>query len=249
MEKSTKIGKPRAARDGSQDGALTLVLFDIDGTLIHTGGAGTRAMVWAFEAVTRIRDGFREVPMAGKTDPQIVQEGLRFHGLPVDPVLRDRILAAYLSRLPVELARGTGRVLEGVEALLSRLQQQPRVRLGLLTGNLEAGARIKLQHFGLWRYFALGAFGSDAEDRNALLPVALHRFYEKEGVRLPPEQVVVIGDTPRDVACCRPHGAVAVAVASGPYPPEALAQARPDLLLPDLRDPAPLLAYLESRRR
>src|SRR5512139_3246058 len=142
---------------------MKLVLFDIDGTLIGSGGAGTLSLNRAFSEVFRIPDAFRGISMAGKTDIQIIKEGLRHHGLPSDNGVVPLVAASYLKNLAQEIPRAEGKhVKPGVrDALESLGREDRRMPRGLLTGNLEEGARIKLRALGLDGYFQSGAFGSD----------------------------------------------------------------------------------------
>jgi phosphoglycolate phosphatase-like HAD superfamily hydrolase len=136
-------------------------------------------------------------------------------------------------------------VLPGVEALLEELESQPGVSVGLLTGNFEAGARIKLGHFDLWKRFPFGAFGDDHDDRNALVPVALASARDAGVEAASPDRVVVIGDTPLDIACARAHGARAVAVATGSYSSDELQAAGADVVVPTLVDARSLMSFFE----
>jgi len=227
-----------------------LVLFDIDGTLISTGRAGTRAMNIAFRDMFGIEDGFDRVPMAGRTDPTIIREGLEAHGIgSMDGAYTDYI-TRYLVHLEREMSTSPGKkVMPGIKEILQTLQDRPGgPLLGLLTGNIEPGARIKLEHMGLWEYFRVGAFGSDHDDRDTLLGVALTRCHERIGIRIRPEETMVIGDTPRDISCSKPFGATAVAVATGPYSLQELALHEPDHLFADLSDPSAFLRILDARR-
>jgi phosphoglycolate phosphatase len=200
-----------------------LVLFDIDGTLVLTGGAGVRAMMRAFEAVMGVpsgADALNGIPVAGRTDWIILHEALSRMGHQLDEPLFQRLRESYIAFLRQEiLQRGTGvnGTLPGVVPLLDQLQARDDVFLGLLTGNFKEGAQIKLERFDLWRYFACGAYGDDAADRNALVPVALDRASACGLPALSPSDVIVVGDTPHDVACAHAVGAVAVGVATGSF--------------------------------
>jgi phosphoglycolate phosphatase-like HAD superfamily hydrolase len=221
------------------------ILFDIDGTLIDSAGAGRRALNQAMLDVTGIEDGFRGVHFAGKTDLLIVREGLEKLGLdPSDPMI-SLVAGRYVVNLRSEVARVGGHVKVGVRELIESLQNTDGCVLGLLTGNLEEGARIKLEPFGLNRFFSVGAYGSDAEDRNLLLPVALQRLREQRGMSLSSSDCLVIGDTPKDVECARVHGARSLAVATGPFPLEVLQKTGADLVVSDLSGTARLLAWIQ----
>jgi phosphoglycolate phosphatase-like HAD superfamily hydrolase len=214
-----------------------LLLWDIDGTLLDTGGAGTRAMDLAFQEVFSIEGAFQGIRMSGKTDTEIMKEALRKHSIAVDgkiPVLID----AYIGHLKTEIERPTPQkgLKPGVIEALSALSRIDGVATGLLTGNLEEGARLKLAAFGLNRFFPAGAFGSDHEDRNRLLPVAAGRFALMHMRPVFFRDCVVIGDTPRDIACAKPYGAVAFSVATGRYSVSDLKDAGADAVMEDLSD-------------
>ena len=200
----------------------TFVLFDIDGTLVSVDGAGGRSLNRAMEDLLGIPNGFREINFAGKTDFQIIREGL----LRLDLAHRDDLLRSlldrYLVHLRKEIAIGRGHVKTGAKELLYALWDSEDVYLGLLTGNVEAGARLKLKPFGLNQFFSVGAFGNDSEDRNLLLPFAVQRLLEVESVSVNYEDCVVIGDTPSDVECAQIHGASSLAVATGTFSLEML---------------------------
>jgi phosphoglycolate phosphatase-like HAD superfamily hydrolase len=221
------------------------ILFDIDGTLTDSAGAGRRALNLAMREVAGLEDGFRGVGFAGKTDLQIIREGLEKLGLDTRDRMISTLAARYLANLKMEVAKGGGHVNVGVRELLHALQNMDGYVLGLLTGNLEEGARIKLEAFGLNHFFPVGAYGSDAEDRNLLLPIALRRLREQLGLALRPRDCVVIGDTPKDVECARIHGAPAIAVATGPIPLEILRATGADLVLSDLSDTAGLMDWIQ----
>lgn len=195
-----------------------LLLFDIDGTLVSGGPAKSAFHVALLEAFGTA--GPIEVhEFAGKTDPQIARELLERAGLSpreIDdglPLLFDRYLAELedrLRNLPME-------VLPGVADLLEALIGRDEIALGLVTGNIQGGAALKLGSAGLYRHFRTGAFGSDSEERNDLPGVALSRAEEAWGVRFDPSEVFVIGDTPRDIECGLAHGVMTLGVATGNF--------------------------------
>jgi phosphoglycolate phosphatase-like HAD superfamily hydrolase len=230
--------------------ARYLVLFDIDGTLVLTGGAGTRAMTRAFTDVLGIADGLAGVSLAGRTDLAIAQEVVARWGRVAEaaPSWLDMFRSRYCECLEEEIELdGSGkRVLPGVPELLDVLASRSDTALALLTGNLEEGARIKLEHFGLWRYFGFGAFGEDVTDRNQLFPLALQRAREQGLPQFEGPAVLVVGDTPYDVACAKSGGARAIGVATGPYSASALRQCGADVVLDDLSDPSAFLALLRE---
>ena len=225
-----------------------LLLFDVDGTLVLTGGAGVRAMNWAFEKTFGPPDALQGVPLAGRTDRAILEEAVAraLPGVALDPGRLAVFVDRYLDRLRAEVAvDGPGkRVLPGVRLLLEYLAGRDDIELALLTGNFEDGARIKLEHFDLWRFFGWGAYGGAVTDRNALLPVALAEARARGLTDLDPASVFVVGDTPSDVACARSGGARAIAVATGPYDRAALSASGADEVLEDLSDPEAFLQAL-----
>ena len=226
-----------------------LVLFDIDGTLVLTGGAGIRAMNRAAETVMGQADVFAGVPVAGRTDWIILHDALAKLGRDLDDDLFQRFRHQYLIDLrEAILERGTGTkaVMPGVRPLLDELQRSNGMALALLTGNFQEAARIKLEHFDLWRYFACGAFGDDAADRNALVPFAVDRARGCGVGDVPYSDVVVIGDTPNDVACARAVGARAIAVATGTYSVEQLRETGAPVVLQDLSDTARVMDLLKD---
>ncbi len=215
---------------------IRLALFDIDGTLIRTGGAGVAAFARTGETLFGIQNGVARMRFAGRTDTSLIRELLARHDISPTPENRARFQEHYLALLPRVLGQYPGRVCPGVREFVTALQALPHPPvLGLLTGNLRAGAEIKLRHFGLWDIFAaVGAFGDDDEDRNRIAAVALARGRALLGNDLAPEEVLVVGDTPHDVACGRAVGARVLAVATGGAGWEELAATRPDWLAPDL---------------
>jgi phosphoglycolate phosphatase len=211
-----------------------LLLFDIDGTLLTSGGAGEKALRTGLLSRFGIQDDLQGIEIAGRTDSGIARRILERHQIPPAPENVRRLLDGYLEALPTLLPLHSGRVLHGVLPLLNALRQRSDCILGLLTGNLEQGARLKLAHYGLHDRFQLGAYADDHHDRNALVPFALRRASALAGTDIPPARTWVIGDTPYDVECARAGGARAAAVATGVFSSSALAAAQPDLLLPDL---------------
>lgn len=220
------------------------ILFDIDGTLIHTGGAGTRSLDRAFHRLFGIAHAFQGYSMAGRTDRQIMRDGLKMHGLPYMDGNVDTLVTEYLRNLRTEIHNPERKFQPGVRELLDVLRREGHP-LGLLTGNLEEGARIKLEPFGLNDYFPDGAFGSDHEDRNMLLPIVIEKF-ARRGFRFAPEDCIIIGDTPRDVQCARVHGAPSIAVATGPYSKEDLTNTDADAVFDSLEDTKRCLEFIRN---
>jgi phosphoglycolate phosphatase len=226
-----------------------LVLFDIDGTLVLTGGAGKRGMTRAFESLFGIPDAFAAISLAGRTDTSILEDALARHGVPFTSKDIAAFRSRYLDCLRQEVAQTTAgkQVLPGILPLLSVLDTSSQSFLGLLTGNYAEAAEVKLGHFDLWRYFRCGAFGEDAHDRNHLVPIALDRA---RACGLPfdidADRVVVVGDTPRDVACAHAHGARIVAVATGEYSAGELREAGAEVVFEDLSDTPAVLASING---
>lgn len=216
-------------------------LFDIDGTLVSTGGAGRAAFEAALVEDFALGALRGNVAMSGRTDRAIAGDLFRVHGVDDSAENWQRLRAAYLSRLPAALAARPGRVLPGVAGLLAELGGSGRFALGLLTGNTAAGARLKLGHFGLFDHFRFGAFGDEHLDRDSVAREALELVRRHVAADYPAEQIWVVGDTPLDVECARAIGARAVAVATGVHSADELAASEPDYLMPDLADVAALL--------
>jgi phosphoglycolate phosphatase len=231
--------------------APRLVLWDIDGTLVDSGGVGAEVFDLAIERTLGTRPVTRP-RMSGKTDPQIVREYLAMLEVAEDDVLvhLDTVLghlAAALADADEEVRR-RGRVLPGVEAALGRLAAVPDVVQTVLTGNVAANAAVKLGAFGLERWLDLevGAFGSDDGDRNRLVPVALGRVAERRGRRFEAEDVWVVGDSANDLACARASGARCLLVGTGGAAAGALEALGPDAVLPDLSDTEHVVGLLLS---
>ena len=216
-----------------------LVLFDIDGTLVLTGGAGIRAMNRTGEAELGLSNLLDSVPVAGRTDWIILHDALTKAGHDLDEDLFVRMRDAHIRYLREEIDQpgdGVKDVMPGIRELLPVLQSRDDVFLGLLTGNFEEAARIKLGHFDLWDYFRCGAFGDDAADRNKLVPFAVDRARECGLGSFDYGEVVVIGDTPHDVACAVVVGAMPVAVATGNFTVDQLRATGAPIVLEDLSD-------------
>lgn len=232
---------------------MTLLLFDVDGTLLLSGGAGMRAMA----AVTREMYGdaftWDGVDPAGGLDPLLFAEALRNNAIADDPLHEPRFREEYLQRLPRELEanRAKVRAMPGVHHLLTllhqRAQQHGDVVLGLLTGNYSLAVPIKLAAIGVDpSWFLITACGEHAPTRPGLVQCALASFRERFGYNIHPSRVIVIGDTPRDVHCAKVNGCIAFAVAAARHTIDDLRQAGADYVVPDLSDPAPLLALLDG---
>ncbi|MCX8033842.1 MAG: haloacid dehalogenase-like hydrolase [Thermodesulfovibrio sp.] len=223
---------------------MKLLLFDIDGTLLSAGGAGTRSLNKAFERVLNIKEAFKNFEMAGKTDILIIKEGLKLWGIEPTASLVNELIENYLEFLKVEINNNSKHLKPGVLEFIQLNEQAFGYPMGLLTGNLEVGARIKLEPFGLNSFFPFGAFGSDHEDRNHLLPIAIDRFMTKFSRKIDFPQCIVIGDTPRDVACAKPYGAKVIAVATGPYNVDDLQKTDADVVVETLAEKEKLFPLL-----
>ena len=215
-----------------------ILLFDIDGTLLLSGRAGYRALSRTFEELFGVPGGFDGIPVAGRTDSLILNAALQRAGVEVDDEARTRFHARYCELFADEIQLPGPRkgLMPGVDGLLRVLAGEESVRCGLVTGNFAKPARIKLEHFGLWRYFHFGAYGDDAPARNQLVPIAVERARRNKVTVTAPDDVVVIGDTPLDVACAVAAGARSVVVATGSYDEPALRQTAADAVLMDFSD-------------
>ena len=225
---------------------MQVCLFDIDGTLISSGGAGKAALEMALASEFGINQLIERLQLSGRTDRAITRDIFHMHGLEDTPDNWKRMVQGYLRHLPVALQRSVGRVLPGIKDLLDRLQTRSDVAVGLLTGNTRQGAQVKLGHFGLSSYFDFGGYGDVHLDRDEVAREALTEAMRLHGERIQPTRVWVIGDTPLDIRCARSIGARVAAVATGWHPSEELALHDPDLLLADLSDARPFLACLSE---
>jgi phosphoglycolate phosphatase-like HAD superfamily hydrolase len=228
---------------------MNLVLFDIDGTLILTGGAGKRAFSRAMEEVLGLADPLAQVRLDGKTDLLILEEALdkTGRGGTLTGAQREALYRRYVSLLEAELQADTRSysVLPGVVELLEELARDNGVLVGLATGNLELGARTKLGPGNLNRYFEFGGFGSDSADRTELIRTAIRRGELRNQGRSF-RKVFVLGDTPQDIRCGRAAGARVVAVATGNYSVEALAACSPDMVVEQLKPVEPVLRFIRD---
>ena len=219
-------------------------LFDIDGTLLTTGGAGQLAMERALAKVFGLNEIRGEILAAGRTDRAITTDLFRGHGLADDPRAWSEFMAEYFAQLPRTLVELNGQVLPGVMTLLESLSTRDDVAVGLLTGNFREGANLKLRHYHIDHHFAFGGFGDDHHDRDDVARTALAEAVRYLRRELDARTVWVLGDTPSDVKCARAIGARAVAVATGIYDAAELAATSPDHLYRDFSDPEPLLSAI-----
>jgi phosphoglycolate phosphatase len=211
-----------------------LLLFDIDGTLVNTLGAGTDALKIIIADRWRKQDDLSSIEIAGKTDANIVADILKKYD--VDPTAAnvETFLDEYVSHLARLLPTLSGRILPGIAEILSRMKSNPNRVLALLTGNIKRGAQLKLQRYGLWDYFEFGAFADDHHDRNQLGAFARTRAQEKHGHEFDAAQVDVIGDTGHDINCGKAFGGRTIAVATGTWSRAKLSALNPDFLFDDL---------------
>jgi phosphoglycolate phosphatase-like HAD superfamily hydrolase len=214
---------------------VRLVLFDIDGTLVHTGHAGTKAFAQTFAHIFGLKHGAERMKFAGRTDVSLVREFFQIHGVSSSREHFADFFDNYVFWLDQILAQTVGRECAGVRNFLAELLALPQPPLlGLLTGNIRLGAQIKLTHFGLWNFFVMGGFADDHEERNHIAVAALARGRRVLDPHLQPHEVVVIGDTPFDVKCGKFIGAKTLAVATGGSTYEELLPCGADWTVRDL---------------
>jgi phosphoglycolate phosphatase-like HAD superfamily hydrolase len=214
---------------------IRLVLFDIDGTLLHSGGAGVKAFARAFASEFGVNDGTERLKFAGRTDVSLVREFFSHQQIEASPKNFARFFRAYLFWLEQMIRDCEGGACPGVLEFYHALEILPEPPLfGLLTGNIREGARLKLQHYNLWEKFPFGAFADDHEERDHIAAIAQERGSARLGRPLRGEEILVIGDTPLDIRCARAIGAKALAVATGSFTVEELLRHAPDWAVPDL---------------
>lgn len=218
---------------------IRLVLFDIDGTLVHTGGAGVKAFAKVFQTEFNAHDGFEKLKFAGRTDVSLVREFFRYHQVAETEKNFERFFEQYVFWLDYILGHSKTEACPGIWEFLGGLRQLRKAPLtGLLTGNIRLGAEIKLRHFDLWKEFETGAFADDSEDRDQIAAVARERGRTILGNGLHDDEILVIGDTPLDIRCGRAIGAKVLAVATGGATLEELKRHEPDWAVEDLREVA-----------
>jgi len=222
---------------------MNVLLFDIDGTLLYSGGSGLVALRLAFAEV------FEQAPpetvdTAGRTDRAIAGDFFRVHAIEDSFANWQRFCEAYVRHLAEQLPLREGYLLPGVETCLKDMAARDNVAMGLLTGNVVEGARLKLEHFDIYRHFRFGGFGADHRERTSVAQDALNAARHTVDGKFSADRVWVIGDTPNDIRCARAIGAKAVAVATGIHDKRDLADESPDLLLDDLRQAEQLLDLL-----
>jgi phosphoglycolate phosphatase-like HAD superfamily hydrolase len=223
----------------------SLLLWDIDGTLVYMDRAGERALLIAIrELYQRDLGTHLPVDLRGRTDTSIARDLLAWLGQPVTPEEQTRFQNAYLNLLPTTLPIVKPFVHPGIRQALDAIHAHPEIHQALLTGNLREGARLKLSHLGLWDYFEFGAFADDSHIRDELGPYALARAKEKLGIAFPPDRVYIIGDTPHDIACGKAIGAKTIAVATGAFTVDQLAALHPTHVFPNLADTSALLKVI-----
>lgn len=226
-----------------------LVLFDIDQTILHSGGAGEKALIEALRDRFGRDEDLTGIEIAGKTDVWIARRLFEAHGIQPTEENVENFLNGYLHHLETELGLNDGRLLPGFPEIFPALARLPHVAVGLLTGNLRRGAQIKLGHFGMLEHFsfepgAIGAFADDSHDRNQLGPFAQRRARDLYGGEFAPKDIYIIGDTPHDIACAKAIHANAVGVATGHFNRESLEAAGADYVFEDLSDTGKVIQTL-----
>jgi phosphoglycolate phosphatase len=221
-----------------------LVLFDVDGTLLLTGGAGMRAMKRVASELFGAAFRWDGIVVSGHLDPLIFAEAAALNGIDDHSLHHETFRRRYLEELRAELEQGRDRIriMPGILQALTELRTKKAATLGLLTGNYAEAIPLKLSAIGVDpRWFEITALGDDASTRRDLAALAIEKYAKRVGSPVDPRRVVVVGDTPRDIDCAHAHGCLAFAVATGAYDTAALAAAGADVVVSDLGDPKPLL--------
>jgi len=227
----------------------TLLLFDLDGTLLKSNGAGTFALNQAFKIYANVDDAIARVDWRGKPDVRIIAETLAVHGLEPSEKAVKEITELYLQFIQEAVKKYPGELPPGIPALLEEARRRGDFLLALGTGNLEGGARAKLGVHDLNRFFPVGGFAEDGFDRARLIRRAADRsaaYYQAEMGGPPPARVVVVGDTPLDIDAAQRNGYYSLAVATGTHTPDELSACHPTLLFPDLGEVDEVLAAVDS---
>ena len=222
-----------------------LLLWDIDGTILHTGKAGEAALGHAMAKLYGITRGLEGLEIAGRTDKWIVEQLLARDGLAHGEKEVARFLDVYVERLAGELPARQGGLHPGVLGILEEGHRREDIVQGLLTGNIEKGARLKLSRYGVNHVFEFGAFADDSSVRNELGPHAARRARDRHGEEFAPDRIYIIGDTPHDVACARAIGAKAIAVATGSFSAAELQACGADAVFTDLGHPEKFFRLLD----
>ncbi|WP_291170152.1 HAD family hydrolase [Gimesia sp.] len=225
---------------------MHVCLFDIDGTLIDSGGAGQRSILHMLEEEFQVSAPVEGIPTAGRTDHSIMVDLFEYFNIANTSENRQRFEQGYLNLLADKLKEHQGRVLPGIREILDSLSRQANVDLGLLTGNFEQGAKQKLAHYELDHYFDFGAYGDHHVDRDDVAHEALRQIRERHATEiLEQTSVWVLGDTPNDITCGRAIGANVIAVATGVYSLEELRNCEPDYLFEHFKDVQPVLTLFD----
>ena len=218
----------RGGAAGNFSRVVRLVLFDIDGTLIRTGGAGVRAFERTFAESFDLASATKKVRFSARTNVSLVSECFLQHQIEPSEANFRRFFDNYPAFLEQLLSESNGEICKGIGAMIEQLERAPeQPLLGLLTGNIRRGAELKLRHYNLWHHFKTGAFSDDHENRNCIAGIAMQRGEELLGRKLAGEEIVVVGDTPHDITCGQSIGAKVLAVGSGEFSSAQLAALKP----------------------